>query len=144
MSVDMEHEVASPAPTSASEKAFCKDARLRSQAQLNLVRRQGRKIVGRYCLNQVAWTNDSRSKVGIVNSRSFSRKAVVRNRARRLFREAYRLLLPELSPAWILIVPRKSVMPVKMPLVYAELRSLCEKAGVLVPLEGRNGCENGI
>jgi ribonuclease P protein component len=139
-----EHEAPPSVTTPPKQKAFSKDVRLRNQAQLSYVRQRGRKFVGRYCLIQVLSPEDGGRRIGIVNSRRFSKKAVVRNRARRLFREAYRQMLPDLSPAWILIVPRKAVLQVKMPVVYQDLRRLCEEAGIVVSGEARSGCEAGF
>jgi ribonuclease P protein component len=139
-----EHEATPSVTAPPRPKAFSKDVRLRNQAQLASVRQQGRKVVGRYCLIQVLSSEDGQRRIGIVNSRRFSKKAVVRNRARRLFREAYRQLLPDLSPAWILIVPRKAVLQVKMPAVYQDLRHLCQEAGIVVSGKGLPGCETGF
>jgi len=58
---------------------------------------------------------------------------VVRNRARRLLREAYRLLLPELKPAWIVLIPRAYMRGVKLGDVLPELTRLLGELDLLRP-----------
>lgn len=58
--------------------------------------------------------------------------AVTRNRARRVIRAAFRLLLPELAPGWDLVfVARSKTAHVKMPVVLAAMRKQLQKAGIL-------------
>ena len=66
-------------------------------------------------------TQDGNRRVVFIISRRYSRKAVVRNRARRLFREAYRRLLPGLRDGWLIFLPRKHMQEAKMQDVLAEL-----------------------
>jgi ribonuclease P protein component len=75
--------------------------------------------------------------VAFVISRRYSRKAVVRNRARRLFREAYRRLLPDLSDAWLLFLPRHHMQRAKMQDVLVELQGHLRTMGLWLPAGGR-------
>lgn len=88
---------------------------------------------------------DDGRRFGVIISRKFSRLAVVRNRARRLMRETYRQLLPELRPVWFLLIPRHRMIGVKCQVVYAEVRRLSVELGVLIgpTAGGQAGTEAG-
>ena len=109
-----------------SEKVFSAESRLRTQAHMNMVRASGQSRAGRFCVAITAPPEDGHRRVAFVISRRYSRKAVTRNRARRLFREAYRRLLPELRDGWLLFLPRNHMQHAKMQDVLAELQGhLC-------------------
>ncbi|OGV75405.1 MAG: hypothetical protein A3K19_12840 [Lentisphaerae bacterium RIFOXYB12_FULL_65_16] len=67
----------------------------------------------------------------MVISRRYSLRAVDRNRARRLLREAYRVLFPRLLPAWLVLIPRHGIRRVKLSPVLAELEHLLNGLGGL-------------
>ena len=82
--------------------------RLRSLAQLNAVRAGGSSYATRTCVvNCLKTPSDSSKRAAFSVSKRFSLLAVERNRARRLFREIFRRLLPVLPPVWIIFVPRR-------------------------------------
>jgi ribonuclease P protein component len=97
----------SAGPPDRPRPAFGREARLRTRQQLDWVRRHGVKRVGRRCVIVVALDPpDGGLRTAFLISRRFSRKAVVRNRARRLFREVFRRLAPALPSMWLLFIPR--------------------------------------
>jgi ribonuclease P protein component len=128
---------------SRSEKPFGSAFRLRTKAHMDAVRASGRSRAGKLCVAIAAPPEDGNRRVAFVISRRYSRKAVIRNRARRLFREAYRRLLPELKDGWIILLPRRYMQDAKMQDVLAELRKHLQALGYLVdrkkaePEEGR-------
>jgi ribonuclease P protein component len=67
----------------------------------------------------------------MVISRRYSKRAVDRNRARRLLREAYRTLFPRLQPAWMVLIPRHGMRQVKLSPVLAEIERLLDGLGGL-------------
>ena len=106
-------------------KPFTRESRLRNSAQLRQVREQGEKMVGRLMMIRVlSPAPDQHVKTAIIISRHFSTKAVLRNRARRLFREALRELFPELGVCWVTITPRQYIKGKMEQDVAAELRKL--------------------
>lgn len=108
---------------------FAPESRLRTQAHMDGVRASGRSRAGRFCVAVAAPAADGRRRIAFVISRRYSRKAVVRNRARRLFREAYRRLLPGLADGWLLFLPRHPMQRAKMQEVLAELQGHLQALG---------------
>lgn len=68
-------------------------------------------------------------RFGVICSRKFHKRAVRRNRARRLVHEALRLLEKEgkFRPCWIVIIPRREILNWKMEEVKDQLRRLLKK-----------------
>ena len=119
-------------PRRVGERPFCRQSRLRTRAQIAHLRAHGDDVVGRLCIVRALMPPpDERRRVGIVVSRRFSGKAVVRNRARRLLREAYRQVHPELEPAWVMLIPRRAIQKTNIHYVVPELRRLCRRLSIL-------------
>ncbi len=76
---------------------------------------------------------DQAPRIGIVASRKLG-KAVQRNRARRLLREALRHLYPHLAQGYdIVVVARPPILERRAPEVQAVVQELCARAGVWSP-----------
>lgn len=88
-------------------KANMRTDRLVRQDQFQLVRSNGVSAAGQYCVvNILRKPPDNMSRAAFSISRRFSKLAVERNRARRLFREVYRIVSDELSGCWVIFIPR--------------------------------------
>jgi ribonuclease P protein component len=98
---------------------------------MDAVRAAGRSRAGKRCVAIAAPAADGNRRVAFIISRRYSRKAVVRNRARRLFREAYRRLLPQLKDGWLIFLPRRHMQDAKMQDVLAELTGHLQALGYL-------------
>ena len=112
-------------------RPFTADTRLRNARQLQRLRDDGRQETGRYLVLRSIPSPDGHPRLAIVISRRFSGKAVLRNRARRLLREAYRRLFPVLRPAWILIIPRQAIKGRMFQDVEPEVQRLFRRAELL-------------
>ncbi|MCQ2403719.1 MAG: ribonuclease P protein component [Lentisphaeria bacterium] len=120
----------------SSDKAFGPAARLRCRAHLDAVRANGMNLAGRYSVIVVLKTPPEMDRrTAFLISRRFDLNAVVRNRARRLLRECWRQLFPNLAPCWVLMIPRKGIKNAKLGDVFPEIRKNLLKAGVLVSLD---------
>lgn len=107
--------------------------RLRRAEEYAYLRESGKRFAGRLCVLVVAKPRDQRLRFGIITSRKYSKRAVDRNRARRLLREAYRRVASHLEPAWILLIPRYRMKQSRMPEVLAELERLVLEAALVPP-----------
>lgn len=70
------------------------------------------------------------SRIGIIVPMSSVRKAVKRNRTKRLLREAVRHLLPGLRPYDMILIARKDLSALTIREVEPELAELCVKAKI--------------
>ena len=92
-----------------------RDGRLVRKNQFDLVRRSGTTVAGLYCVVNVLKTPpDGASRAAFSISRRYSKLAVERNRARRLFREVYRRMSSELAGFWVVFIPRHKMKTAKM------------------------------
>jgi len=112
---------------------LCKGARrLRARADFERVRREGRSWSHRLlvlvaCANALDWT-----RVGVAAGKRVG-SAVVRNRAKRLMREAMRQYDPRVRAGWdLILIARVAIVPVKMQDVAAALESLLRQADLVV------------
>ena len=89
-------------------------ARLTRQDQFSLVRLKGHSSAGKYCVvNILEMPPDGMRRAAFSISRRFSKLAVERNRARRLFREVYRRVYGSLPIAWVIFIPRHRMLSAK-------------------------------
>ncbi len=105
--------------------AFGRQARLSCFHDLQLVKNSKLSQTGKFCIVVVLKTPpDGQRRVAFLISRRYDRLAVRRNRARRLFREVFHQIYDELSPVWMLLIPRHRMNSAKMPEVLAEVRQM--------------------
>jgi len=109
-----------------------KDEKLRTKAEFDQVRRDGRKYVGHGFLLVSAPAPDGKLKCGVICSRRYSKLAVRRNRARRLLFEAFRLLKPECKAIRMILIPRMGMQKYALAETLAEMRKLMQQAEVVL------------
>ena len=112
-------------------RPFAKSARLRTRSQLLYVKTNGPRRAGRYCVVSIARPVDGQRRFAIITSRRYSKRAVDRNRARRLLREAYRHLLPRMLPVWVVFIPRHATLKAGLRDVLLEVEASLTRLGVL-------------
>lgn len=121
--------------TRASKRnpAFGPDARLRQQKQFATMRAVGRRYAGVTCVLIVLKTPpDGMRRAAFLVSRRYSPRAVVRNRARRLFREVYRQIYEQLPPSWLLFIPRQRLRNAGLAEVLRDVNEQTHKAGLFI------------
>ena len=70
-------------------------------------------------------------RYGIICSRKLHHSAVVRNRARRLITETFRLCKESILPCGILVIPRRAIFGAKQQEVQEHLLRTLKKAGLI-------------
>ena len=118
-----------PEITASNQKrknsAFGKQARLTCNHDIELVKKGGISKTGKFCVLVVLKTPpDGQRRVAFLISRRYARLAVRRNRARRLFRHVFQQIYDEISPLWVLMIPRWKMNEAKMPEVLEEVRRM--------------------
>jgi len=109
--------------------------KLKLKSEFDAVKKNGRRVTTRYFTALVSGREFGISrKCGVICSRKFDKRAVRRNRARRLVRESFRLLQNEIAPCGIVVIPRREILQAKMQDVKAVLAKALAKAGVMTPV----------
>ncbi|HEY7419710.1 MAG TPA: ribonuclease P protein component [Ktedonobacteraceae bacterium] len=112
--------------------ALQRAVRLRKNGDFQRVRQQGRSIASRLLI--LAWApNDvAQLRVGFVISKRISKHAVTRNYIKRLLGEAIRLLLPQISGEWDIVVTAKiAIQQASLQVIISDLTVLLRKAQLL-------------
>jgi len=104
--------------------------RLRSKADFNRVRSEGRSWSSQLFVLQAAPNRLGTIRVGIVASKRLG-KAVRRNRVRRLVREAMRALCGRLSSGWdLVIIARSRTVGASLAEIQEALEDVLKRAGL--------------
>ena len=106
---------------------------LRLRSEFDHVRSHGSKQVGKFMLLVTSPSPAGKLRFGIICGRKYSKKAVLRNRARRLLKESFRLLKAGLVPLDCLLVARQAMANAKMQEVQQDLIRLLKRAKAFKP-----------
>ena len=110
---------------------FPRSARLLLSRDFKKVFDQGTHVVGKL---MVMWVGDGEPtglRLGVIASKRTFRRAVDRNRAKRLLREAFRLNRSQVDTAGdLVIIARRRILSVECPAVEREFLGLLRKAGL--------------
>ena len=104
--------------------------KLRLKSEFAYVRERGKKFVGRYCVLVAAQPSDGKLRCGVICGKKFSKKAVTRNRARRILWESFRLLKPKTAPCHMILITRKFIADIKQQDAQSEVKRLLKQAGL--------------
>lgn len=111
--------------------AFPRDERLTRRAEFLRIYREGRKHVGRAYILYVLPSPGHGRKVGFTVSRKVG-KAVIRNRVKRVMREAYRQHRPQLQEdVQIVLVARPAAARLSYQEAWAAIHSLLRQGGLI-------------
>jgi ribonuclease P protein component len=116
--------------------ALNRASRLRKSSEFQRVRQQGRSITSRLLI--LAWTSNdvAQLRIGFVISKRISKRAVDRNRLKRLLSETIRPLLPELTPGWdIVLSARKDILTADLHTLEQDIPVLLRRARLLAPAQ---------
>ncbi|UPG90186.1 ribonuclease P protein component [Luteibacter aegosomaticola] len=118
--------------------AMPRDARIRRAADFAALRNVSGRLGGRCFLLRFGNNTADTARLGLAISKRCSKRAVDRNRIKRLAREAFRRARPDLPPVDILVMARDSAVQVTGAALLAELDTLLRRIRPLKP-EGADG-----
>lgn len=111
--------------------ASCRgDFSLRRWSEFEKVKKTGVKTAGQNIILVHIESPDDKLRIGIICGRKFDKRAVVRNRVRRVVRESFRLVKNGVREAHLIIIPRKIMMDRTAAEVQKELVKLLSRAGL--------------
>jgi len=131
--------------TSLKRLGFSRAQRLKQGRDFRRTRQEGQRAV-RGCLvaNWRRLPAGTTTRLGVVTSRKIG-SAVVRNRARRLLREAFRVHQNELTqPVDLVLVARQSIVDRGLPEVEKDFLATMNRAGLLNAESGARSGERGM
>ena len=111
--------------------SFPKDERLLKGHEFRYMRENGESFVGKYVVMSYAKAEDGKRKVGIVVSKRFNKRAVVRNRAKRIIRESYRMIKTLHEGYWFVFIARHRLQKVDAIELQQEIIRLMQQAKVI-------------
>ncbi len=99
---------------------------------------EGESLAANSCVMRVlAHSGQGKTRLGVVTGKKSLRRAVDRARARRLLREAFRLIRPQLKPGYdMVLIARWKIANQSCQAVQRDLLYLCRKAKLLLPQPG--------
>lgn len=112
-----------------------KSDKLTLKSDFDAVKNEGRSAAGALLVAAAAVSENGRLQTGVICGRKFCTKAVVRNRARRLVWESFRLLKPRLKPCRLVFIPRQRIRQAKCADVMYEMEKLLKKLQLIRDLE---------
>ena len=110
---------------------FKKREKLKKRSDFDRAFKQGKSVGGRTIVLYFPPNQSGFPRAGFIASKKVSRKAVERNRAKRLMREVFRLNKHRLKAFDIVFIAKASIVGVKFQDVERDFLSLAEKAGIL-------------
>jgi ribonuclease P protein component len=114
-----------------SEGPRARPGKLRDEREFRRLRVEGQAWSARRVVIRVLPNGHAEVRLGIVASKRLG-KAVKRNRARRLIREAMRCLGPRLAPGWdVVVIARAPILDASMPEIETDLEHLLRRAGLI-------------
>jgi ribonuclease P protein component len=110
---------------------FPRSARLLLSRDFQRVFNQKTNVVGKYMVVWLGEGNATSLRLGVIASKRTFRRAVDRNRAKRLLREAFRLNRSRVEGSGdLVIIARRRILDVKCQAVEKELLWLLKKSGI--------------
>ena len=97
------------------------------KSDFDAVKNEGRSAAGALLVAAATVSENGRLQTGVICGRKFCTKAVVRNRARRLVWESFRLLKPTIKPCRLVFIPRQRIRQAKCADVMYEMEKLLKK-----------------
>jgi ribonuclease P protein component len=119
------------------DAGFSSSDRLLKGHEFRHMRNNGRSVIGKYLVLSYAKAPDEKRRIGIIVSKKYDKKAVQRNRAYRVIREAYRLIKSQVKEdVWLVIIARSYLHKRKTLEVQQEMLRLLKQENLVDFIEG--------
>ncbi len=110
-----------------------REKRLKKDKDFKKIFQKGKSVQGGAFKMRIVLNNQETTRFGFIIGLKFSKKAVVRNRTRRVFSEAVRKLYDKIKPGCdIAIMPKNSAVALKEEILIIDLAEAFKKAGIYV------------
>jgi len=120
------------APLQFGRATLRSNERLQLESEFKHVFDSGKKLAGQYIVLVIGSAPDGELRFGVVCSRKYSTRAVIRNRARRLMRESFRLLKANVRPAHLVFMARQRLKGRALQEVQSEMLDLLRRADLWI------------
>jgi len=128
------------ARTEVPDEAFSKSRRVTRSADFRALFDRGGQQAGRYMVMWAQPNQSAESRVGVIASKRTFRHSVMRNRAKRCLREAFRRSRVELdAPADILLVARARILGARPEEIARDFMNLSRRVGIAVKQRPHGG-----
>lgn len=109
------------------DAGFPKSERILKGHEFRYLKENGKSTVGKLMVMSHAPAPDGKRRLGIIVTKKFNKRAVNRNRAYRVIREAYRLIKESVKECtWLVIIARKNLEEKSAAEVQQELLELLQ------------------
>ncbi len=115
----------------ALKHRLLKSDKLTLKTDFDAVKNNGRSAAGALLVAAVTDSENGNLQTGVICGRKFCIKAVVRNRARRLVWESFRMLKPMIKPCRLVFIPRQRIKTAKCADVQREMQKLLKKLDMI-------------
>lgn len=108
---------------------------LKLKSEFDFVKQNGIKSVSKsFILLYILPPPDGKRRIGIICGRKFDKRAVTRNRVRRLFKESFRLIKNQAALSHMLFIPRKGAEQRKAQYIQHEMIETFQKAALWIEI----------
>ncbi|MFZ5365818.1 MAG: ribonuclease P protein component [Patescibacteria group bacterium] len=105
--------------------------RLIKKEDFDLVKEKGKRFQGKWFGTLVLETGNNFSRLGFIISTKISKKAILRNRTKRILREAVRKILFRTKPGFdIIILGKREILDKSFLEISGEVEKIFKKAGL--------------
>jgi ribonuclease P protein component len=108
---------------------------LKLRSEFDFVKQNGTKFVSKsFILLYILPPPDGKRRIGIICGRKFDKRAVTRNRVRRIFKESFRLIKNQVALSHMLFIPRKGAEQRKAQYIQYEMIETFQKVTLWIEI----------